>query len=266
MIVWYGFYTKEALLRLAGLLAGAVDLATAAEGYSPIPFSPQLWTLSFEFQIYLIIPFAFMAYLKYGPRRFLIGAGVFWGVCTFLRIAAVLSGVGFLPAWVLPFLRPDSVILGMLLSIFSRRIPAGYALAAGLGAGLVFFALPLIEQSELSQILVFPVAAIMCASLVALTLAWRPLAQIMSLRWFAFAGSISFGLYVFHVLGIFLAGRFYEKDGVVLSPASATDCLMFLSIAFGLTFAFASASFFGLERPFLKLKDRFAAVHGRPAL
>ncbi len=266
MIIWTGFYTKEALLRLLGLLAGIDNLVTAVAGYSPVPYSPQLWTLSFEFQIYLVIPFAFMAYRKYGSRRFLIGAAAFWGVCTLSRIAAVLCGAGYLSAWVLPFLRPDSVLLGMLLSIFAQRVSASYALAAGTGAGLVFFALPPMEQSELSQILVFPAAAILCASLVALTLAWRPLARLMSLRWFTFAGAISFGLYVFHVFGIDLARRFFEGHGVAMAPISAANGVALAFAAFAITFAFCVASYVGLERPFLRLKDRFAAVHGRPAL
>jgi peptidoglycan/LPS O-acetylase OafA/YrhL len=266
MIIWTGAYTKDAIFRLVGLMAGADNLVTAFDGYSPIPFSPQLWTLSFEFQIYLVIPFAFLAYQKYGTRRFLIGAAIVWGLCTLLRIAAVLSGVGYLPAWVLPFLRPDSVLLGMLLSIFVKDIPPLYALAAGLGAASGFFALPLMEQSATSQILVFPAAAIMCGALVALAHSWRPLGRVLSLRWATFAGTISFGLYVFHVFGIYLAGNLLERFGVDPSTASAAACVALTAVAFAATFAMAAASYMGFERPFLKLKDRFAAVHGRPAV
>jgi peptidoglycan/LPS O-acetylase OafA/YrhL len=119
----------------------------------------------------------------------------------------------------------------------------------------------------ISQIFVYPVAAVMCASLVSLALTWRPLFRVLSLRFVTFAGTISFGLYVFHFLGIFLARRIFDRLGLTLSPESnAAHYLVLALTAFAFTFALSTISYLWFESPFLRLKDRLAAVHGRPIL
>jgi peptidoglycan/LPS O-acetylase OafA/YrhL len=82
-----------------------------------------------------------------------------------------------------------------------------------------------------------------------------------------FAGTISFGLYVFHLLGIFLARRIFDRLGLTLSPeTNAAHYLVLALTAFAFTFGLSTISYLWFESPFLRLKDHLAAVHGRPIL
>ena len=74
-----------------------------------------------------------------------------------------------------------------------------------------------------------------------------------------YLGKISYGLYVYHVLALRLIGL--ALGGKAGTPAR------FLFYWFGgliLTIVLASASYRWLESPFLRLKEKFAAVKSRP--
>ena len=72
-----------------------------------------------------------------------------------------------------------------------------------------------------------------------------------------YLGRISYGLYVYHVLGLTL-GKKWAPRGLAISAA--------LRVAMGLavTVGFAAASYRFIEGPFLKLKSKFAHVASRP--
>ena len=72
-----------------------------------------------------------------------------------------------------------------------------------------------------------------------------------------YLGKISYGLYVVHVLGLFLAQR-------VTHPASLLGVMTQGAMGFVVTLALAAASYRWLETPFLKLKERFTHVQSRP--
>lgn len=66
-----------------------------------------------------------------------------------------------------------------------------------------------------------------------------------------YIGRISYGLYLYH-FPIFILGfglRWYDKD----QPPTLTNA----ALAWAVTFAVATASFYALERPLLKLKNRY---------
>jgi peptidoglycan/LPS O-acetylase OafA/YrhL len=71
-----------------------------------------------------------------------------------------------------------------------------------------------------------------------------------------FLGKISYGLYVFHELCLYVASMHFAKGPVAL--------LLARLCAFAATVALATVSYFVFERPFLRLKDRFSHVITRP--
>jgi peptidoglycan/LPS O-acetylase OafA/YrhL len=242
------------------------NFVTAANGYSQIEATPQLWTLSFEFQIYAVIPFAFMALKTFGLRRFIIGCIAIFVACTILRIASLAFTKDHITVWVLPFLRPDSILSGVILSIFLHRVPKFLAIIAFAGAGFLFFWLPQMETSGVGRVLVYPAAAILCASLVCMALVFRPVSGLLSDRIATFLGSISFGLYVFHFLGIIVARKSVELFITISPETDAAHYLVYAFVAFSFTVGLSTLSYYSLERPFLRLKDRLAVVHGRDPL
>jgi peptidoglycan/LPS O-acetylase OafA/YrhL len=77
---------------------------------------------------------------------------------------------------------------------------------------------------------------------------------------FIYLGNISFGLYVFHVLGLMIS------DYTVSHQDSSLGRYLFHNlVAFAVTVVLASISYRWLEKPFLGLKKRFSRVASRPA-
>jgi peptidoglycan/LPS O-acetylase OafA/YrhL len=74
-----------------------------------------------------------------------------------------------------------------------------------------------------------------------------------------YLGRISYGLYVFHVLGLMIS------DSLVPHAASNFGrYLLRTTLAFAITVGFAAASYRWLETPFLNLKQRFTHIFSRP--
>jgi peptidoglycan/LPS O-acetylase OafA/YrhL len=70
-------------------------------------------------------------------------------------------------------------------------------------------------------------------------------------------GKISYGLYMFHFMGMLLALT-------LLHPVSRGQLLASRVLGFAFTLVLAMASYRWVESPFLRLKDRFATVLSRP--
>ena len=76
-----------------------------------------------------------------------------------------------------------------------------------------------------------------------------------------FMGKITYGLYVFHLLGQQLSANLLKRlPATGFGPSLVRD-----TVALTITIGFAVTSYYVLELPFLKLKDRFTVVRSRPA-
>ena len=80
----------------------------------------------------------------------------------------------------------------------------------------------------------------------------RPVRRFLSKRLIVYLGKISFGLYVFHLLGLWFA------SGI------SSNILIKLPLALALTISMATASYFWFERRFLAAKEKLAVVPSRP--
>jgi peptidoglycan/LPS O-acetylase OafA/YrhL len=81
----------------------------------------------------------------------------------------------------------------------------------------------------------------------------------VSPRWLRYLGKISYGLYVFHMLALYLA------DKLVGGYARNWEkFILYWWLGLALTLLMASLSYRFYEAPFLRLKERFAFVRSRP--
>jgi peptidoglycan/LPS O-acetylase OafA/YrhL len=74
-----------------------------------------------------------------------------------------------------------------------------------------------------------------------------------------YLGRISYGLYVFHVLGLLISDNLVPDQ-----TASLARYALRVLVAFAVTVTMAAISYRWLETPFLKLKQRFTYVLSRP--
>jgi peptidoglycan/LPS O-acetylase OafA/YrhL len=93
----------------------------------------------------------------------------------------------------------------------------------------------------------------------------NPLSFLLSRRPLVWLGKLTYGLYVYHILGLqfgnevvlFLLGRHLIDDPIWVLPLRSLISLL-------ITIGIAAASYRLFESFFLRLKDRFSRVHSRP--
>lgn len=256
------------MLRAAGIVFCVDNLLSWVRGYNvSVPFSPHLWTLSFEFQIYAVVPLIFLAFKKFGPKTFAIMM-----VCGFLlsfslRMAAFHYDVQHPIVWVTPFFRPESVMLGMILSAgYMAAVPGWMFGIAAVLAGLAFFMTSVPWGDAHGAAFSYPLAAVMCTGLVGFSLKNNLFAKLLAWRPLKYLGSVSFGLYVFHFLALDTGVRTAVSLG--LRYDSADNRLYYLVCAvvgLAMSVSLAIASFHLLEKPFLRMKRRLSSVESSGA-
>ena len=225
-----------------------------------------LWSISVEEQFYLIWP----PILKAGGRQLALFAAI-----AFIIFAAIWLWLFSEKSWQLWFDTPIGFLFfgeGAILAIWLHGKPAGAGPnmpIRGVLAIAGFFSLAVAVRSghlgidgasiSLERLyLGYAAAAAGCALLfvAVLGLAVVP-------RFLTYLGKISYGLYVFHLgmltTSTWIVRHLAPRDGGLMRLVEVDLLALLLSIGA------AALSYKYFEMPFLKIKERFAVVHSRPA-
>ena len=220
----------------------------------PASIAAPLWSISIEEQFYLAWP-VLIARLR---KHLLAVALTMLIVANVSRLVMVLcfpiSDPGM---WCNTLARLDPFALGAVLAyvLHGRRFDlpvASRVLMTLLGALLLLLTGRFGEHVGERALFYYPFEALACALILLAILlplgAWKPG---LAGRPFVYLGRISYGLYVFHLFYLDLLapaglGFFAGKGAALL-----------------FTIGTASVSYFALEKPFLRLKQRFTYVHSR---
>jgi peptidoglycan/LPS O-acetylase OafA/YrhL len=221
-----------------------------------------LWSVSLEEQFYLAWP-AILLHLR--PRKvLLVSAG--------MLVVAQIARLAFLKYARHPEIalatntlaRLDPLAIGAATAIlfhtrnFREKIfrPALLHRFACAAAGLILWTTAghFYSLSQVFAIFGFPAIAA-GALLIFLSVFQSSVAPL----WLRYLGKISYGLYVFHSLCLYLAAHLLGGY-----PRNARQFVVFWCLGLALTVVFAALSYKFLESPFLRLKERFAYVTSRP--
>ncbi|MBK9178122.1 MAG: acyltransferase [Acidimicrobiales bacterium] len=229
------------------------------------------WSLAIEEQFYLVWPLTLLVLLggRRTPRAVLVFCTVALVGAPLLRFA-LLDGPGtYARVYNGLDTRADALLAGCLVATLYtlRLLPGPRALRPWLQVlgGAAAVALLVLFRYSARDLFLYrwglTLATVSAAVLIA-ALAAAPgglLARPLRLRPVVWVGRISYGLYLWHWPVFVIANQ--GRLGWGLWPTTA------LRVA--LTFAFATASFYLWERPFLRLKSRLggtASASGRPAV
>ncbi len=282
--IWplYFIFLSVTLWVVPLFLADSLDGHTAAFGLFmanwsaaflgyPGSVAAPLWSISIEEQFYAVQPWI----VRYMGR-----ASHWWAlIVSLLAIAlgtrALLVHVGARhPAiWCNTFARLDPIALGMALAVIARSATAGSLLKRSRTAGLIGGVLAFPAVSYLVSVDASPpgwglvpsytVVAVAACLVVTGAMNSKVLRTMLSATPLVYLGRISYGLYVFHALGLVVARAAIARlapEGI--GPVS----LALLPGGLGLvvTVALSMVSWHVLEKPVLRFKGRFEVVGSRP--
>jgi peptidoglycan/LPS O-acetylase OafA/YrhL len=224
----------------------------------------QTWSLAIEEQFYLVWPLFLLIGLKLMPRRAFMGLLAGGIVASFLvTVVMAHHGVSYrrlyygLDTNALPLL--VGCLAGFLYTSgygkkISPRLSALTPLVTMVVIGLFLYSVP--EQSEWAyEGPIQLVSLLTAATLVALLFnpqSW--IARILAHPRIVFLGLISYSLYLWNAFAMLLARH-------LASGTFGRALHLFVGVI--LTFGFALASYYLVERPGLRLKDRFEVYRGR---
>lgn len=252
-----GRYAAYAVL--AGNWYCAAHIASA--GKSPMEI---LWSISIEEQFYLFWPWIAAA----RARRLLEGAAVsLLAVSALALIIIGRTGTSTDAAWFNSFVQFGMFGAGAMLSLKLRgsapRLGIASRIAVALAAAAMWYIASAVfhikdpgpATSAINMLAGYAAVALGC---VLFLLSAMGTSAMKLPRTLIYLGRISFGLYVFHELGMNMAWSLLHKLRVPQPGVVAA----FLGLA--ITIAIASLSYNFYEKPFLRLKKRLEVVKSRP--
>jgi peptidoglycan/LPS O-acetylase OafA/YrhL len=223
------------------------------------------WSLSAEEQFYAVWPW-FVGLL---PRRAatlttgaLVAFALVWRLVLFASIG--LSGPPMRYAYS-PDTRFDSILWGCLLAYMVSHRRLGPALrkifrkgfAVVLGVGLVSSSILVSQASKFFESTFAYTVTALGAGVILMGALYQEdswLGRQLSSKVVQWVGRLSYSLYLWHTVALALASRATNQVGVAArAPALA---LSYIALAFG----FAAGSYYLVEKPFLRMKTRFAVV------
>ncbi|CAN7688155.1 acyltransferase [Pseudoduganella sp. LjRoot289] len=244
--------------RFLGQMLFVDNIISGFRGYGDIPFTPHLWTISLEEQFYLFLPLMLASFLA-SSRRLVSGLLAIWLLFLGARLVMMLNQAPHPMIWT-SMVSADSLLLGTLLGalrpVLPDSVPVRIALLAG-GTAALFGGMWLtpIGVNGIHQVYIYTVTACGAAALTMAAL-HEPWLGFLASRPLRYLGKISYGLYVFHFMGIEIGRRVAGKldGGWWVQAIAALLATMLLSVL----------SYELFERHFLKLKRKFETVRSRP--
>lgn len=265
---FHGFRIEPGRLLASFLLAGNWYIAFHPAITTPLR---ALWSISVEEQWYVLWPLLARTFSR---ARLLLFCGLFFfaaqGILVLLahgRGQAALSVTG----WVNSGVQFQYLALGAAAALLlNGRVPRlGASMRVLLVASGAIALLAAAGVCQIKQAGVAHSAGSLCAGYMlaglgtaCLFFALLGISSSYCPRALVRLGQLSFGLYVFHETGFFLASALARHYGV---PATLATAAGEKSLALALTVLLAFLSYHAWELPFLRLKQRWTIVRSREA-
>ncbi len=255
---------EKVFLNLFSLLTFSYNFAYFFLFPIPIVIFIHLWSISYEIQYYTISPWIVNKLMKISTtaKWFVLISILFFS--NVIRAIFIYNKIVHPVIYFLPLTHLDSIITGIILGtgILDKFISQtnGYKILIA-GLALIFCVFQLPNNQIIGwhlPITYFLSACGMLLIIMSTLVPTKSATNIFSSRIFVFLGRISYGLYIFHFLGLSLTVQIFIKYFKIAYNNFDENFLSFISLAFLITLAFSFLSYRLIELPFLKLKNNFS--------
>lgn len=266
--VWTNGWQASTVIRSIGLFTFTDNLFTLAyQSYNKLPYSDHLWTISYEEQFYLIIPWALriLYRLKAATVAFILGGLLVLGLV--FRAIFIHYKMGYLGIWVLPLTHFESILGGLAIGLFDKYLNKTsswiYLIAGLIALGLVTM-LPNLQIVQWQLMLTYLLVGVgvSCLLLAVIGDGLGPISHLLKHPTLRYLGKISYGLYVYHFVGralsINIVNMFVPSERALVYPITVLITTLLVTILISML------SYEILEKAFLKMKERFTVIYSRP--
>lgn len=227
-------------------------------------FSGHLWTIGYEEQFYIFIPFIIYTLVRASFKMRLISLLLLVVIFNAIRFYLIYQNVPYPAIYVLPFTHFESIILGIVVGFggldFCLKKINPLILA---GTGILVFTLieflPARNVITYWQILTYLLVGISTTLILYATLKSSYLKRKLSNKIFVFLGKRSYGLYIYHRLAIVIVTFTLKRLHVI--PLNSLTMFIFSLI---ITILISIVSYQLIEIPFLVLKRKYEVITSRP--
>lgn len=243
------------------------NFSAAYHGMPNVSVIAHLWTVGIEEQFYIFWPFILLLLLRYEIKYTYITLFVLLLLSIFMRFYFV-SNSAHPMIWTNTLTRLDPLILGVFLAFYRDTDCVkcrGHLIkiAIGLLCLIVIVLTKNIHSQSIHVVWQYLLLAIGFLVIVDACVSDREgvVNIFLSNKILVWLGKLTYGLYVYHLLGIKCADRvmmlfnFYDSFNI---------WLLHFSISLSITILMAIFSYYFFERFFLKLKENFSWVMSRP--
>jgi len=252
-----------------------------ANGYPPSQFLAPLWTISMETQFYILWPILLKFLLKKKNFTKYITLVVLLLFSITMKYFSILNGVAHPFIWTNLFNRLDPFLFGSLVAfmnqdkIFNKFVSSFFVFLLGIFAIIIITPGQNIDINSnniiykyffsalgFSLILLY-VTNIKSKSIINKILSWEP---------FAWLGKISYGLYVYSVLGALITVKIlsfiYSKIPNLFNFSSVEinqllQWVFYLIVNISFDIILAALSYYFFEKAFLKFKIKYTIIENR---
>ena len=259
------FYPKH--VSIAGFLKTVFFYSYAADALNLGPFSSLFWTISVEFQFYLIFPLIFYLMRRYGAKSLfiLIGAGF---AVKLLCVYKLGYTANFISYWTLAG-RIDQFLLGMLAAEIYARGSFDHSrllIPSALGVATLIFIYHRLggwpAQSDWKLLLPIAEGAAWAAFMLAYTHMFTKNTGAVA-KAMTFLGERSYSFYLLHLVVWF----YFYRNGLLIWPFESPLYNSFINsaiIVLPSALAVSSVTYALIERPFLRLRVKYIKPDSPP--
>lgn len=257
-------------LHLIGLSAFTYNIVYLFLTYKVFAVYVHLWTISYEEQFYIAIPWVTQKFARNSKDRNWLIILVIFLAGNIIRAMFIFFNAKHPIIYMLPLTHFEAMLGGVAIGhgLFDRSLGSlknWVMLLSGVTMIAIVFVLPNTYEIGWSLALTYPLAGTGTALIIfAIIKSKTSLTnKFLSTPLVIYLGKISYGLYIFHLLILSAIYHFSQKILGSLSQVNSTNQPLYFFSGLLITILLSIASYTFLEKPFLRLKKKYVFVKSR---